>query len=271
MILILLLIAVLLIPSPAQAGSATAVTSTQTIEHVANDALGHRDPLFATDNEGRRIEVEHNNSNNTRIIRIERNGHRTVLVSRVQLGNNLPVFALSWHEDALFIAHGHVVSMWHNDGRFHTILSNLPINEEYYTNRFAFRDGRVYVVTVYPINQQPGYSNWWSNYWPSNYQNQYPIQQTQCQTIDFIDPYYSRGNARLASLDSPYPVTVDAPRYTYSNSSRCGGSVITTEIPRDDRRYDIREVDYARKRAESQYDAERCDFYRTWYNDASFC
>lgn len=208
--LLALLITIFLIPITAAEASYD-----YPVNEIADDSLRHASPEVVTfDNEGRRIEIWYHD-NQQEIVRIEPNGQRTVLVTAQQLGNALPVTGLRFHESAVYIIHGNRLSVWHTDGRFHTIFDSIPTYDNNYTHHMTWRNKDVYIITVYV--EKPWYTQWSD----ANY-NIPPAHYASCRNIDFYNYRYT--------TDTPVLVPIGSSFYGY-NSPTCYGSV--TRYPSD--------------------------------------
>lgn len=103
--------------------------------------------MVAFDDQNRMIIVEsgYGNPNEARVSRIEPDGTKTVLASKNDFGDQLPVTATAFHNGKIYIAHGGTISVIEQDGKvYRDLITGLPGQGDHQVDQIVFRGSIMY-------------------------------------------------------------------------------------------------------------------------------
>ncbi len=161
--------------------------------------------MIAFDNKGRMLIAESGTAGRgaTQVVRIENNGNRTVLADVTDLGNQLPLTAMAYHDDKIFIAHGGTISVLEQDGKvYRDLITGLPGNGDYPIGQLAFQGAVMYftigTVTNSGVVAKDDISNTWLNNDQLAKQHDIPCQDIQLtrELFNKTSPYSELGKSQ---------------------------------------------------------------------------
>lgn len=110
--------------------------------------------MVAFDDEGRMLVAESgycpdpdecpNGGGGPKVTRIEDDGSKTTLADAGDFGDEIPVTAVAYSDQRVYVAHAGTISVIENSGRVREVVSGLPGQGDHQVNQMVFKDGFLY-------------------------------------------------------------------------------------------------------------------------------
>jgi glucose/arabinose dehydrogenase len=105
-------------------------------------------PTMVTfDDQGRMLIAEsgYRGGGRARVTRIEKDGHKTVLVDDAAFGTEKPLTSVAFNDGKIYVAHAGTVSIVEDGGRLRDIITGLPGQGDHQADEMVFKDGFLYL------------------------------------------------------------------------------------------------------------------------------
>jgi glucose/arabinose dehydrogenase len=111
-------------------------------------AQGLAAPTMVTfDEQGRMLIAEsaYGGGGEPKVTRIEPDGKKTILASGKAFGDELPITAVGFHDNQVYVVHAGTVSIIQSDGSLDNIITGLPGRGDHQANQLIFQDNFMYL------------------------------------------------------------------------------------------------------------------------------
>lgn len=191
-------------------------------------------PTMSTfDDQGRMLVAEsaYGGGGEPKITRVEPDGRRTSLVTGEAFGDQLPVTAVAYHEDQVYVVHAGTVSIIGDDGSLTPVLTDLPGLGDHQANQLVFSDGWMYLAVGTMTNSAVVGTDNAVFGWLEQPERQ-QLHDIPCEDIALLDRVFEAENPLGGSGErvttSAYSAFGDASTTaeTVSGDVRCNGAIL---------------------------------------------
>jgi glucose/arabinose dehydrogenase len=197
-------------------------------------AEGLAAPTMATfDDQGRMIIAEsgYGGSGTPAVTRIEEDGSSTSLVEGDAFGDELPVTAVAFHDDAIYVVHAGTVSIVDEGGSLSPVVTGLPGQGDHQSNQLVVADGWMYlgvgtVTNSAVVGTDNAVFGWLKR--PERRQlHDVPCEEVRltAQTFEAIDPLSDDGGRVTTSAYAAFGDASTAGAAVPGNV-RCNGAIL---------------------------------------------